>query len=254
MKSYPNATSYLCDFFEDRIENGDFNYNESTFLDTILRMSELIKVTKPDLSQTDKIYGKNIHSYEVHPLVAQVLVELAEIDESFYDCCAEICSLNILGRSSLAPPMLAFASRVLSGDITRPAKRSRPFKKNWIETSAMYIAALEVSWRFDLFLTRNDEGSNKFSACDAVAEALTICGRKTKYSEIKYLMVHPDKAKFRDQVNMMRKFNKRIEKTKVQDAQIGSDQNIFLLNSILNDVVDIAAAYFTDEQIRNLDS
>ena len=47
--------------------------------------------------------------------------------------------------------------------------------------------------------TRNDEPRSKHSACDAMAEALTVCGRKTNYTELKNLMVATNKKRFRDE-------------------------------------------------------
>jgi len=253
MRSYLEATTYLCDAFEDLIVNGDFKYGESTFISDTLMMTRIIKIVKLPTSDTVKS-GRKMSSFSLEPIVAKALTELAETDESFFDCCAEVCELNLIANAPLSAEMRIFAARVVSGDLTRPTKKSRPFKKNWTETSLMLLGALDVAERFNLTLTRNDEGSNRSSACDAVAEALTVCGRKTKYSEIKYLAVHPDKKKFREQVDVSRKLAARIRSTGDAERELGSEGDRFLQEAVLTDVVDIAVAYFTDDQISSFET
>ena len=60
----------------------------------------------------------------------------------------------------------------------------------------MYGTALKVRDRFGLDLTRN-EASPSLSASDAVAEALTVCGRLTKFEEVAALCTHADHRQFR---------------------------------------------------------
>lgn len=254
MKNYPNATGELCDFFEDMIVDGNFRFEESSFLATILLSANLIKTAPIESKHVSTASGKMLRGYVIHPIAMRILVALAETDNSCFDCCAEICSFNIIANVDLPLELRGFASRVLYGDLTRPSKSSRPIKKNWLELSTVYLATLMARDTFDLFLTRNDEGHNKYSACDAVAEALTICGRETKYSEIKYLAVHPDKKKLREQVQVMLKLNKRLEKISASDIALNTDETILAQQETLGAVLDIMNAYFTDAQINALDT
>jgi len=79
---------------------------------------------------------------------------------------------------------------------------------------------LETRDGFGLTLTRNDEAKHKMSVCDALAEALTVCGRKTTYAEIKKLYVHRDFARFRKENAIASDAWKRKESIKMVAAAL----------------------------------
>lgn len=203
MRSYQKATTYVCDLVEDDIDqDGNLNYPESTFADTVLSHSEHIRVAKRKLlNRLHSDYEESeISYYETNSPIGFYLAALAVTEPEFYDYCREICATNIGAGLQLDEPFRTFATGVLKGTNARPTKRSRPRKKNWAEKSLLWSITKDVVEQFDLKLTRNDDGaSGSHSACDAVAEALTVCGRKTLYSEIKNLMVHPDNSRFRSE-------------------------------------------------------
>ena len=68
-----------------------------------------------------------------------------------------------------------------------------------METSFLYSLGTTARDQFDLNLTRNDVSDHRQSACDALSEALGICGCKKSYSEIKRLFVHSDYERFREE-------------------------------------------------------
>jgi hypothetical protein len=248
LKNYPTATGELCDLFEDLIVDGDFKFDESSFLPQILRLAKLITVVPKEERHHVTSSGKKLRGYALHPSAMKILLAFVETDGDCFDCCSEICSFNVLAGVHLPLEMRVFASQVLIGEISRPKKSSRPIKKNWQNLAIMHMGTLMAKNSFGLYLTRNDEGPNRYSACDAVAEALTICGRETKYSEVKYLAVHPDKKKLREQVEVTQRLMSRFAESPLTDLELNTDEGTLLQKTTLLDVLDIMGAYVTDEK------
>lgn len=247
MKSYLQATYFLCDLLEDRIDGKVLKGSDSTYISAILSFTGLVTLDWIDETVETKLNvckNKRFPFYRVQPFLADILARLAESDEHVYDYCVNLCSTNSISGMSLPYTLRVFASRVLGGDIARPTKSSRPIKKNWMEQLLLYHAALEVSKLYGLYLTRNDEGSNKYSACDAVAEALTICGRPTKYSEIKYLVVHPDRGAFRTQAEAFFKVSKRWGGISENSLILLQNNNQHWEDVAMEDVIDIWGGNF----------
>jgi hypothetical protein len=92
---------------------------------------------------------------------------------------------------------------------------------------------------YDLLLTRNDASSNRTGACDAVAEALTVCGRKTSFTEIKNLMVHPDNQRFREEFEATRKIVSRLDKANTPKNALAPGYGEFWIDASRKDVLDI---------------
>lgn len=135
---------------------------------------------------------------------AAKLVSLAESEPYAFDAASYVAGLNILidhTPKALGIPnsLRKFAARVLTGEIKRPRKRGRdrfndmPLKMN------MYALCQMISQKGKIPLSRNRVSwrEDKFSACDAVAEAfnrvdhhityenlVSICYDKT-YSELR---------------------------------------------------------------------
>jgi hypothetical protein len=133
--------------------------------------------------------------------LAAKLVEKAWEVPEVYDLCALLARSSFDAKAYIHEPFAGFISEVLGGR-ARPKRRGTPPQPKWPEREMLWSLAKQVEQNFGLLLTRNDE-SKEASACDAVAEALTWCGRETAYSEIKNLFVHPDFAGFRQQVTEM---------------------------------------------------
>ncbi len=199
LKTYREASNYACDCVEKNIKDGKLNFPESTFADSVFLYSKLIEAAyaKP-LNKLHPDYEKvECPYYQFKPGIEFFLVLLANRDNEFFDALTDICATNVFAQVPLKPPLNNFAAQVLTGLTKRPPKAARPRKKDWMEKNYLWSLTLELVVDYGLSLTRNDATYDSKSACDAIAEALTICGRKTNYSEIKNLMVHPDFARRR---------------------------------------------------------
>lgn len=243
MKDFRAATNYVCDAVEDLIDSkGNFTMGPSTFAESILQYSDLIETKYiPTESRNGELVDFPYHVLQ--PNVSDYLVALAYLDEGFFDYCLSICSRNIWANVPLELPLRHFASDVLTGTISRPTKRSRPRKRNWAEKSYFWRLTLNVVDEFGLTPTRNDEGSTRRSACDAVAEGLTVCGRKTSYSEIKNLMVHPDYAKLRSEFEAMQRIANRWRDVSKPEKSTAPNYRDFWSYAARADVMDILATF-----------
>lgn len=208
LKRYREATSWLADQVEPVIVNGKLDFPESTAADAFAIWSEGCDYEEVESEKKNKGY------YVITEQAGLLIARGVDDDPNKFDAAAKICAANVLFNEPLPAALRLFASQVLSGEVTRPKQNHRPRKRNWFELSYLYNLSIECSVRFNLFLTRNDEGSNKYSSCDALAEALEVCGRKTKYSEIKNLHVHPDFAVFREEQKQAQRAYKRKESMK----------------------------------------
>jgi hypothetical protein len=190
MKAYRDATNWACDQVEGRIVEGKLDFPESTFADAVVEFSAGIEFFQPEDARP---------FYIVTEEMAAQLWLLSDNNYQFFDLCRKICAKNLLADAELPKFLRIFAEQFLDGKIRRPTPNNRERNKDWLAQFFLWSAIGEIARRFALKPTRNDETRSKRSACDAMAEALTVCGRETKYSEMKHLMVHPDKERFRDE-------------------------------------------------------
>jgi hypothetical protein len=244
MKKYRAATNYACDLVEPFIdESGKLKFAKTNFATSVFLFSEHIELRQkktldllhPDYENSDQVY------YDlVGPAIGAILVSLAKADGEFFDYCAHVCGVNILAGIPLPQLLKKFASDVLKGNASRPKKkRSRPRKKVWLEKEYLWRLTHKLVQDYDLLLTRNDDGSNRTSACDAVAEALTVCGRKTSFTEIKNLMVHPDNQRFREEFEATRKIVSRLGKAATPKNALAPGYGEFWIDASRKDVLDI---------------
>ncbi len=190
MKAYRDATKWACDQVEERIIDGDLDFPESTFADAVVEFSAGIDFFQPEEARP---------FYIVTEELAAELWVLANDHYQFFDLCRKICAKNVLVDAELPKFLRIFAEQFLEGKIKRPNPNHRERNKDWLAQFFLWSAIGEIARRFALKPTRNDETRSKRSACDAMAEALTVCGRETKYTEMKHLMIHPDKKRLRDE-------------------------------------------------------
>lgn len=245
MRNYLAATTYLCDIVEDDIKDGHLNFPESTFADSILGYSQGIKIARFEspISLGNDDSAAPLRQYQVEEHTAIYLVGLAlQIDE-FFDYCARIAGHNIAMGAYLPKPLRYFSEGVLTGRISRPAKRSRPRKKNWMERNFIWSITLDAKERFGLALLKDPDLSNSDSACHAVAEALTICGRKTGYDEIKRLMVHSENARLRAEFEAAKRIFFRWEQRPVPRNALSPVYAPFWENAAREDVLDILGTF-----------
>ncbi|NND21704.1 MAG: hypothetical protein HKO14_06415 [Silicimonas sp.] len=189
IRRYPDATRWLCDQVEDVIVDGRLDFPESTYEE--MRIGQQIGV---EWSGAD---GKA--HYSVSDDAARRLAVWSSKSAGYFDAVARICATNIGQGAPLPFALRAFVSSVLVGETCRPRVGHRQPKKNWMERAFLFGLGRSACEKFGLTLTSNDEAGHAHSACDALAEALTICGRTTKYGEIKRLFVHRDFARFREE-------------------------------------------------------
>lgn len=183
MKNYLEATVWAADRIEEVVKDGELDFPEYTFADAVTSVSLGIGLGKNHLSNSGPYYV-------VTDEIAVALLELADNHYQFFDACVSICATNILTGNQLPSPFRLFAANVLEGKVKRPSPRHRERQKNWLAKSFIYETVLAVVEKFELKKTRND-ASESTSACDVVAGALSTCGVRTNYSEVKDIMTHP---------------------------------------------------------------
>ena len=191
MKSYLDATRWACDQVEERIVDGELEFPECTFADAVVEYSAGIEWVQPEDEDAPSFYV-------VTDQMAAQLWRLAAQSYEFFDLCKKICAYNLYANAELPKCLRIFVFEVFEDRLKRPTPRHRVRDRNFLEQIFLWSTTKDITRRFGLPLTRNDV-SPSHSACDAMAEALSICGRKTNYTEIKHLMVHPDKKRLRDE-------------------------------------------------------
>ncbi len=191
MTSYQDATRWACDQVEEKIVDGRLDFPECTFAETLIEVAAGLELVQPEDAES---------YYLVTEQLAEHLWLLSMENDEFFDFCARMCATNLLADAPLPECLRIFASQVLSGDLKRPTPPNRPRTRNWLEQMFLWSTIKGIEQKFDLNITRNDVPASSYSACDVMAEALTVCGRKTKYSEIKNLMVHKNSQRFREEI------------------------------------------------------
>ncbi|WP_157057336.1 hypothetical protein [Loktanella sp. 3ANDIMAR09] len=198
MDNFRAATMFVCDEVDDLIKNGSFALPESSVMDAFLiRASGVANACIKMESFTNAARLESVE-FEIKSQIATIIVELADRNAEAFDVCAKLSAELLSSGAEMPPPLRDFASKILLGSLKRPTLANRPAKKIFLETYFIWLLVNCVSEKFGLTRTRNDEGSPTLSACDAVAESLSWCGRSTKYSEVKNILVHPSKRKLRD--------------------------------------------------------
>lgn len=246
MNNYRRATNHACDMVEPVVgENGELDFPESTFADSVFHHSKQLDIRyAKTLNRLHPEYDDSGAPFiNVTPVIGYYLVALAMAESEFFDYCAQICSMNLNAGVPLVEPLNTFAGDVLIGKLTRPKKRSRPRKKDWLEKSFLWSLTLELVEDFQLKPTRNDESPNKDSACDAVAEALTVCGCKTTYTEIKNLMVHSDSARLRQEFEVSKKIFHRWHNATPPENALSPEYFNFWKEAAKKDVLDILSTF-----------
>jgi hypothetical protein len=190
MKAYREATLWTCDQVDEKIVDGKLDFPECTFADAVVEFSAGIDFVQPDEASS---------FYTVSEELAAQFWLLAETNHEVFDLCSKICSKNLLADASLPQCLRIFAAQVLCVELRRPTPPHRERERNWLEQIFLWATVNQIAERFGLNPTRNDATRTARSACDAMTEAPTVCGRKTKYSEIKNLMVHSDKKRLREE-------------------------------------------------------
>lgn len=200
MSQYQEAETYVCDVVEDLIMDGDLSFPSYTFADAVGSFSRGVK----QVTHRTAINPDGAAAYLVDESAAAFIVGFAQDDYRFFDLCIDIVSTNVAVGAQMPSPLRHFAASVLRNQFKRPSPRHRPRKANWLEKNFLFSLTQQVTDDFQLTITRNDvphpDSATAYqSACDAVANGLTVCGRQTKYHEIKNLMVHPDNARLRSE-------------------------------------------------------
>ena len=191
MTSYQDATRWACDQVEDKIVDGRLDFPECTFAETLIEVAAGLELVQPEDADS---------YYIVTEQLAGHLWRLSMENDEFFDFCAKMCATNLLADAPLPKCLRIFSSQVLSGDLKRPTPPNRPRNRNWLEQMFLWSTLRGIAQKFNLDLTRNDIPAYSYSACDVMAEALMVCGRKTTYSEMKNLMVHKNSKRFREEI------------------------------------------------------
>ncbi len=200
MTTYQDATRWACDQVEEKIVDGRLNFPECTFAEALIEVASGLELVQPD-------DGKS-HYIVTEPLAGNLWLLSMENDE-FFDFCARMCATNLLADAPLPECLRIFSSQVLSGDLKRPTPPNRPRTRNWLEQMFLWSTIKGIEQKFDLYITRNDVPASSYSACDVMAEALMVCGRKTTYSEMKNLMVHKNSKRFREEIMTFSRIGQR---------------------------------------------
>jgi len=191
LEQYRDATKWLCDNVEPVIQDQRLDFPETSFADMFYSFSIGFEVQDCD----DGL------QYKINDNIAIDLVDGAKANPDIFDLCCSICALNLRSNEHLPTALNNFAANVLTRNIERPKIQNRPRKKNFLEKSFLLNLAAHALVRFQLSKTRNDV-SERYSLADAIAEALTVCGCKTTYSEIKNLLVHKSYAQLRKEYEL----------------------------------------------------
>lgn len=213
LRRYREATLWLCDEVEDIIIDGRLDFPEYSFADAMIMWSFGCDYLKNYFVEGDMGY------YTVSDTAAVKMLKEAKVDPDYFDAVSYLCAHNIMSGRAVPSMLRGFASDVLTGRASRPKRPHRPKKKNWLELSFIYSISRTTAQKFDLFLTRNDASRNQYSACDALAEALTTCGCEIKYHDIKKLHVGAEYRVFRkEQEEALRAYNSKEARKKVVEA------------------------------------
>lgn len=241
-RSYLDATVFAADLVEPHISDGKLDFPDGTFADSVLHYSGHLKLKKkhglnllhPDCLQSETSF------FEISLPMAYLLAGLAGRFGDFYDFCSEVCAHNVYASADLPEPLRLFAYAKLCGHKSRPPASGAPRKRDWLQKNFLWSVTRQIELKFKLKLTRNDVTKEKMSASDVVAEALSTCGRRTKYSEIKNLMVHPDYSQFRAEFEVAERIFFRWKTLNPPQNALSPEYHEFWHKQALRDVIDIS--------------
>lgn len=224
------------DQLEEVIVDGRLDFPEYTFANAVISWCSGVSS-----GQT----SAGVRFYIVEEETAQGLFNLAERIPEFYDACLELCAQNIMAGEPLPMPLRLFAAKqfdeLSQGIDPRVKGKGKRRAKDWLEKLMLWSLVREISAKFALTISRNDE-KDPYSACDAVAGALTVWGRHTEFSEIKNLMVHKNFRRQRAEFEAAGKIWHRQSKPVIGANRLSPHVNAEIVQRSLNDLKDIVAA------------
>lgn len=139
-------------------------------------------------------FGDNLEQTENHELhyycsdlAAETLLEVCEVSTAAFDLCTRIAAHGLIVDQALPPALQKFAGWYLAGLIKRPKGTRR--SKQWLRNIYLLTLVRVAHKQFGLTMTRNDDGHNEKSACDAVSKGLEKNGHSTTPRSIKELCV-----------------------------------------------------------------
>lgn len=112
------------------------------------------------------------------------LIELAEGEASAFDALSYVAGMRLAANMELENELRLFAAKVLSGEVARPTKRGRRENQDVVLRAYLFGLAKFIESAASIPLTRNDL-SDTYSACDAVAQSLTRCGKAFSYEQMR---------------------------------------------------------------------
>lgn len=128
------------------------------------------------------------------------LLAMAEKSQDAFDAAGYLAGFYLAARRPMSDNLTLFASRVLAGELRRPAQRGRPVSKGKLRSMYQYALVMFLHKRADLPIARNRENSGKasFSACDAVADAFTRGGIRTTFEQVASIVYDKAHADLRE--------------------------------------------------------
>lgn len=188
---------------------------------------------------------EGLQFYRVEEETAQGLLALANKIPEFYSACLEICAQNAMAGAALPLHLRMFAAqqfdKLSHGIDPRVKGKGSHRAKDWLEKLMLWSLVRDIKASFDLTISRNDE-SAPYSACDAVAGALSIWGRHTEFAEIKNLMVHRNFARQRAEFEAAGRIWHRRAKPLTGINRLSPQVNVEIQKRSLADIADIISA------------
>lgn len=123
------------------------------------------------------------------------LVERAESDRGAFDLARHILASRLFRNEPLPDKAREYAGLYIAGLIEPPKKLKAA--KTFTTNLMLYWTAKRIEQELGLKLTRGDENIAKFSACDAVSDALGKLGHGKTYRAIKELCYNKSSEKMR---------------------------------------------------------
>lgn len=216
-KSLNEAAVFATDLVEEHVVDGKLNFPETTFADLVLLWSSGVKLK--DMRQP--YWNGASHYYEVSSGMAFCLAKLASSELHFYQACARICAANVFAGVPIPQGLEAHAAGILDGRICAPKPMGPPRQRNFLEKQFLLRTIELTAERFDIDQTQDDGSERGESSCDIVAKALTVCGRKTRYTELKNLATHPNHKRLRKEIKASFQILERAKSSHTPPAKIG---------------------------------
>lgn len=188
MSKIIEASEWACDRVEPWVECGELLLPKASFKAALYGLRVAVMYECP-------VSGRPF--YSITDEHGEMLVHDAWHDADAFEFTKIVCETNLRARRQLPNVLRTFLCDLLCD--RKPPKRKGTRPRNWLEKYFIYTLVKEVSYRFELELTRNDT-SPPHSAADILSDALSVCGRPTSFNEVKSLISSRDHATFRSQV------------------------------------------------------